>query len=106
VSKSLAKKRLDSVMNLFEIVDEVEEDTQKRNDKNKKTGYKPPYEIDGEINKQKFYLCKGFSRYCVDDDIKSKNWEGKNFAAFKFAKAFVNTNIVNNMLKDYKIIWG
>lgn len=93
-------------MKLFELVLKAEEDMQKQNERNEETGYDPAYKISNEIDKQKFYLCSGFSKYYADNDIKSENWEGKNFAAFKFAKAFVKTDIIKTALKDFKIIWN
>ncbi len=106
ISKSLAEKKLDNVMKLFELVCCAEEETQKQSERNKEIGYKPPYKISDDIDKQKFYLCKGFSNYCVGSDMKSENWEGRNFAVLKLAKAFVKTDIVKTTLKKFKITWN
>jgi len=105
VAKTLAEEKLERVMKLFELVCKAEEDTQKREEENKKIGYKSPYKIDNDLDKQKFYLCNGFSNYCAGENVKSENWEGKHFAAFKLAKAFVKGDIVAQSLKHYSIVF-
>lgn len=106
VPESLARKKVDNVVKLFEFADKAEEDIQERDEYYKKTGYKPYPKINNDIDKQKFYLCRGFSKYCAGEDIKSENWEGKNFAAFKLAKGFVKSHIVKTALKEFKIVWN
>ena len=98
-----AEKKLEKVMELFESVCKVEEKVQNRNEYNKEIGHNSPHKIDSDIDKQKFYLCSGFSDYCVGEDTKSRNWEGKHFAAFKLAKGIVKGNIVANALKQYAV---
>lgn len=99
IPKTLAEKKLEKVMELFELVCKAEEDTQKRDKHYKKIGYKSYPKIVSDIDKQKFYLCSAFSSYCVGEDIKSENWEGRHFAAFKLAKGFVKADIVKSVLK-------
>lgn len=90
----LVGEKLSSVMRLFELVGKVEE-----------SNFESPREFENEIESQKFYLCSGFRNYYVEENIKSENWEGKGFAAFKFAKAIVKADIVRVMMKDYNVIW-
>jgi hypothetical protein len=105
ISKTLAEKKLERAMELFDLVCKAEEETQKSDKHYKEIGYKSYPKIGRDIDKQKFYLCRGFTSYCVGGDIKSENWEGKNFAAFKLAKGIVKADIVKAMLKEFKIIW-
>jgi len=105
ISRATAENKLEKVMKLFELVCDAEEAAQKLGEASKEIGYKSPYKIDNELDKQKFYLCDGFSNYCAGDDIKSENWEGKHFSAFKIAKGFVNGDIVTNSLKHYNVIF-
>ncbi len=105
ISKILAENKLEKIMKLFEMVCKAEEDTQKLEEENKKIGYKSPYKIDNDLDKQKFYLCKGFSNYCAGENVKSENWEGKHFAAFKLAKAFIKSDIVAQSLKNYSVVF-
>ncbi len=102
-SKILAENKLERVMELFDLVGRAEEEAEKRAQEQEGTGYKSPYKIDNEIDKQKFYLCAGFSDYCAGKNIKSENWEGKHFAAFKLAKAFVKSDIVGQSLKHCSV---
>jgi hypothetical protein len=106
ISKTLAEKKLERAMELFDLVCKAEEETQKRDKHYKEIGYKSYPKIGSDVDKQKFYLSSGFASYCVGHDIKSENWEGKNFAAFKLAKGFVKADIVKTMLKEFKIIWN
>jgi hypothetical protein len=105
VLKIVAEKKLEIVMELFELVCKAEEDIRKRDENYKKIGYKSYPKIDNDIDKQKFYLCSGFAEYCAGEDMKSENWEGKHFAALKLAKGFVKGDIVTNSLKHYAIIF-
>ncbi len=105
ISKITAENKLEKVMKLFELVCNAEETAQKREEASKKIGYKSLYKIDNDLDKQKFYLCNGFSNYCAGEDIKSENWEGKHFAALKIAKGFVKGDIVANSLKHYNVIF-
>lgn len=103
ISKTLAEQKLEKVMKLFDLVCKAEEDIKKRDEHYKKIGYKPYPKINNDMNKQKFYLCSGFSEYCAGEDIKSENWEGKHFSSFKLAKGFVKGDIVGNALKHYTV---
>ncbi len=103
ISKTLVEKKLEKVMELFELVYKAEEDIQKRDEYYKKIAYKSYPKINNDINKQKFYLCSGFSKYCAEENIKSENWEGKHLAAFKLAKGFVKGDVVANALKHYAV---
>lgn len=105
VAKALAEEKLEKVMKLFELVSKAEKDTQKQHEEYEKIGYTSYPKIDNDIDKQKFYLCNGFSNYCAGEDVKSENWEGKHFAAFKLAKAFVKSDIVAQSLKNYSVIF-
>lgn len=50
-------------------------------------------------------LCFAFSNLYSGDDYKDQKHKGKNFAAFKLAKAIVKADLIKIMLKDYNIIW-
>lgn len=106
IPKTLEKQKLEKVMELFNLVCKAEEETQERHKRYKKIGHQSYPKIGSDIDKQKFYLCKAFSSYCVGTDIKSENWEGRHFAAFKLAKGFVKGNIVAHALKNYTITFG
>lgn len=101
--RTLAEHKLEKVMQFFDLICK-EEDYQSRNKQNKEMGYNAP-QIQGDVNEQKFYVCRAFANYCVGEDMKSANWEGRHFAAFKFAKGFVKSGIVGNMLKEFRIIF-
>lgn len=103
IPKTLAEQKLEKVMELFHLICKAEEETQERQEHCKKIGYKSYSKIGSNIDKQKFYFCSAFSSYCVGEDIKSENWEGRHFAAFKLAKGFVKGNIVAHALKHYAI---
>jgi hypothetical protein len=103
ISRILALKKIEKVMELFELCEKADEKAQKHDEYAKKTGYNPPYRIDNYIDKMKLYLCQGFCDYCVGEDMKSENWEGRHFAAFKFARAFVQADIVTHVLKDCSV---
>jgi hypothetical protein len=103
ISKTLAEKELEKVMELFELVCNAEEYVQKRDEYYKKVGYKSYPKIDNDEDKQRFYLCSGFAEYCAGEDMKAENWEGKHFSAFKLAKGFVKGDIVGNALKHYSV---
>ena len=103
IPKTLAEQKLEKVMELFHLICKAEEETQERHEHYKKIGYKSYPKIGSNIDKQKFYLCSAFSSYCVGEDIKSENWEGIHFAAFKLAKGFVKGNIFAHALKNYAI---
>lgn len=49
----------------------------------------------------RFHLCHAFSKWCKGDD--SKTAEGREFAAFKLAKAIVKNNLPVALVKGYKI---
>ncbi len=105
LSERVAEGKVNDSLKVIKLAVKAEDDTQRQKEKNLEVGYKSAYEIDNEIDKQKFYLCRGFSSYCAGDNMKSENWEGKNFAAFKLAKGIIKTDIVSLMLKDFKINW-
>lgn len=52
----------------------------------------------------KLLLCTSFAKLYSGDNLKDKKVEGKNFAAFKLAKAIVKSDFVGTMLKDFKVI--
>lgn len=52
----------------------------------------------------KLLLCTTFAKLYSGDNLKDKKVEGKNFAAFKLAKAIVKADFVGKMLKDFKVI--
>lgn len=52
----------------------------------------------------KLLLCTSFAKLYSGDNLKDKKAEGKNFAAFKLAKAIVKADLVGTMLKDFKVI--
>ena len=105
LSNILASEKVGKVMKLLDLVCKAEEEAQKRDEQCEMIGYESCPKINGDIDKQKFYLCQGFGSYCAGSDIKVENWQGRNFAAFKLAKALVKADIVKIMLKKFKIIW-
>jgi len=52
----------------------------------------------------KFLLCSNFSKLYSGDNLKDKKVEGKNFAAFKLAKAIVKADLVSTLLEDFRVI--
>lgn len=105
IPKTLAEKELGKVMEFFDLVCKAEENIQKQHEQYEKISHTSYPKIDNDIDKQKFYLCSGFSEYCAGKDIKSENWEGKHFAAFKLAKGFVKSDIIAQSLKHYSIVF-
>ncbi|HBG77541.1 MAG TPA: hypothetical protein DDW84_01650 [Phycisphaerales bacterium] len=103
VLKTLAEKKVEKVIELLDLVCKAEEDIQKDEDCKKTIECKYYPKIDNDIDKQKFYLCRGFAEYCTGEDVKSENWEGKHFAAFKLAKGFSKGDFIANSLKDYTV---
>lgn len=96
--KTIAETKLKKVLEFLELVCDTEEDTQEQ-DANYRNGYKYASEIKTDADRQKLHLCCAFADYCASDNIKSENWEGKHFAAFKLAKGLVKADIVANSLK-------
>lgn len=92
--KSLAEKRIDQAIELFSFVESAENSPHNLN-----MG-------DDEIKNQKFYLCKGFSDFFAGTDVKALNFQGRSFASFKLAKAFVKTDIVSTLLKEVTVTWS
>lgn len=92
------------VLDLIEYMEDAKKDTEQTRERASKHGYE--MNRVNEQDEQKYYLCSGFSDYYAGKDVKSENWEGKHFAAFKLAKAIVKTDIVSITLKEYKIIWN
>ncbi len=103
VSKMLASKKIEKVMELLEFISKEEEKAQEHDEHAKKIGYSSPYRIDNDIDKLKFYLCQAFRDYCVGEDKKSENREGRQFAAFKFARGLVQSDVVTHALKHYSV---
>ena len=98
--------KMQKVMELFELWGKAEEKEQKRDEHAKEIGYKRSYEINNYRDKMKLYLCQAFCDYCVGEDVKSENWKGRHFAAFKFAKAIVLSDIVGRYLKEVKVTFS
>lgn len=92
MSELSAREKMENVINLLELANKLEEELQKRHDG-----------MVGHTDDQKFYLCSAFSEYCAGGDSKSKNWEGKKFAAFKLAKAIVKGDVVMQSLKHTSV---
>ena len=103
VSKTLALKKIEKVMELLELCDKAKEKAKKHDEYAKKTGYHRPCRIDNDIDRVKFYLCDAFCDYCVGKDRKSENWDGRHFAAFKFARGFVQADVVTHALKQCSV---
>jgi len=103
VSKTLALKKIEKVIKLLELISKEEEKAQEHDEHTKKIGYSRPYRIVNDIDKMKFYLCQAFCDYCVGEDKKSENWEGRKFTAFKFARGFVQADVVTNALKHCSV---
>jgi hypothetical protein len=101
------KEAIDSAKRVLDLIGSMEDakkDMEQSMEETNKTGYE--MNKINEHDEQEYYLCSGFSKYYAGNNMKSENWEGKHFAAFKLAKAFVKTDIVKAMLKDFKIIWN
>ena len=105
ISKSLPEEKLKEVIELINFAGKAEEDKLRQEEYYKKIGCYSPYQIGNDIDKQKLYLCMGFSQYCAGEFERSNNYEGRQFAAFKLAKAFVKADIVKSTLKEFEIIW-
>lgn len=103
ISKTLTSKKIQKVTELLELISKAEEKLKEHDEYAKKIGYHRPYRIDNEIDKMKLYLCHAFCDYCLEEDKKSENWEGRKFAAFKFARGFVQADVVANALKHYSV---
>lgn len=58
---------------------------------------------DGTADGLRFLLCSVFSELYSAGDLKDQKIQGKRFAAFKMAKAVVKTDLINIMLKEFKI---
>ena len=99
----LADAKMQRLMGLLELLDRAEEKDHKYDEYAKKIGYERPYRIDNDIAKVKYYVCNAFCDYCVGEDVKSENWQGRRFAAFKFAKAVVLSDVVGTYLKEVKV---
>ncbi len=91
------------VLDLIEYMEDAKKDTEQTRERAGRRGYE--MNKINERDEQKYHLCSGFSDYYAGKDVKSENWEGKHFAAFKLAKAIVETDIVKTTLNDFKIIW-
>ena len=100
VSEMLAEQKLEKVIKLLALWCKAGEQAHERDKHYKKNGPILPYGIESDINKIQLYLCYAFCDY---EDIKSENWEGRQCAAFKFAKAFVLSDIVGTYLKKVKV---
>lgn len=105
MSKTTTEKKLKKVIKLYEFVSKAEQNIKERDEHYKEIGYSSNPKINNDVDKEKFFICSGFSKYCAGEDIKDRNWEGKHFAAFKLAKGFVKSDILSNALKKYKVIF-
>lgn len=103
IPMELADTKMRKLMELLELINKAEEKSQERDEHYKKIGYNPSHRIDNDIDKMKFYLCQAFRDYCVGEDMKSENWEGRQFAAFKFARGSVQADVVTHALKHYAV---
>ena len=90
-------------MKLFDSVTKAEETRKKQNEHYKGIGYQPPYNLN-DTDKQRLYLCEGFSNYCAGENMESENWESKYLSSFKFAKAFSISDIVAQALNQFSVI--
>jgi len=57
----------------------------------------------GSESDPKFALCHTFSTLYSGNNMIDENVRGKEFAAFKLAKAIVKADLVGHMLKEFKI---
>ena len=103
VSKTIAEIKIEQVSKFLGVICKVEEKTQESDKYRKHIGHSPSHRIDNDIDKMKLHLCQAFREYCVGEDTKSENWESKGFAAFKFAMAFVQADVVAHALKHYTV---
>ena len=97
VPEKEARSKTNMVFELVSFMDKAtadEEDFKERVDEDSLS----PYGL------QLLALTIGFSNYFAGEDPKGKNWEGKQFAAFKLAKAITQADIVNQSLKNYIVI--
>ena len=101
------KEAIDKAKRVLDLIECMEDAKKNTEQTRERRASKRGYEMNriNEQDEQKYYLCSGFSDYYAGKDVKSENWEGKHFAAFKLAKAIVKTDIVKITLKDFKIIW-
>ena len=91
ISEDIATKQVVSVKSFLEYLGTQEYDNEEANKMN-------------AHDKSLFYLCSSFAAYFAGTNIKSKNYEGKQFAAFKLAKAITKGDLVANSLKRYSIV--
>lgn len=103
LSETLAEKKLEKVIKLLALWCKAGEQAQERDVHYKKMEYISPDRIESGIDKMKLYLCNAFCDYSVGEDEESEDWQGRQFAAFKFAKAFVLSDIVGTYLKKVKV---
>ncbi len=103
VPQALAGQKAEKVSEFLGLICRVEDEAQEREEHNKKIGYNSYPKMDNENDKIKLHLCQAFRNYCVGEDIKSENWEGRGFAAFKFAMALAKADVVGHLLKHYSV---
>lgn len=61
-------------------------------------------DIQGKKNQFDFSLCSAFAKmYAGEKDLSNETVKGKNFAAFKLAKNLVKADLMERMLKEYKV---
>lgn len=102
VVASLYLKYLKEVKNLPES--EVKKETSKYIDLIEKSFNIDLKDVQGEENQLKFALCSAFAQMYVDGkNLSDKEVEGKNFAAFKLAKNLTKMDLMELMLKEYKV---
>ena len=58
---------------------------------------------DGTADGLRFLLCSIFSELYAEGEIKDQKVQGKRFAAFKMAKAVIKSDLINIMLKEFKV---
>ena len=100
-----ADTKIRKVMELLELISKAEENAQEHDEYAKKICYSPPYRIDDDIDKMKFYLCEAFRDYCMGEHKISEGYEEVRFVVFKLATSFVFADVVSHALKRYSVIF-
>lgn len=103
LSETLAEEKLEKVIKLLALWCKAGEQAQEQGERYKEMDCILPDGIESSIDKMKQYLCTAFCDYCVEEDIRSENWQDRQCVAFKFAKMFILSDIVGTYLKKVSV---
>jgi hypothetical protein len=103
LSETLAEKKLEKVIKFLALWCKAGEQAQEQGEHYKEMDRILPHGIGSDIDIMKLYLCHAFCDYSVGEDEKSEDWQDRQFAAFKFARAFVLRDIVGTYLREVKV---